>query len=154
VAITRARKHVYLVVDEPFNVSTFVTEIENNGYEINATGQKLKRGTNCPVCVTGIIVRNEMRGWYECSNSPYCGYVPRSCPKCREDYSDGDNGFLYKDNSKYLCSNDKCSFQAKACPGCEDGYLIPRQDKYGRTFFGCVNYSTKGCRHTEEEFIS
>jgi len=153
VAITRARKHVYLVVDEPFNVSTFVTEIENNGYEINTTGQKLKRSINCPVCTTGIIVRNEMRGWYECSNSPYCSYVPRSCPKCREDYSEGGNGFLYKDNSKYLCSNDKCSFQAKACPKCEDGYLVPRQDKYGRPFFGCVNYGTKGCRHTEEESI-
>jgi DNA helicase-4 len=152
VAITRAQKHVYLVVDEPFNVSTFVTEIENNGYEINTTGQKLKRSINCAVCTTGIIVRNEMCGLYECSNSPYCSYVPRNCPKCREDHSEGGNGFLYKDNSKYLCSNDKCSFQAKPCPQCEDGYLIPRRDKYGRPFFGCVNYSAKGCRHTEEEF--
>jgi DNA helicase-4 len=154
VAITRALKHVYLVVDEPFSVSTFVTEIENNGYEINTTGQKLKRSINCPVCTTGFIVRNEVRGWYECSNSPYCSYVPRSCPKCREDPSEVGNGFLYKDNSKYLCSNDECSFQAKACPECEDGYLVPRQDKYGRPFFGCVNYSAKGCRHTEEEFTS
>lgn len=153
VAITRARKHVYLVVDEPYNVSSFVTEIENNEYEISTTGQNV-RTIHCPVCQTGIVVWGEKHGRYECSNSPYCSYVPRSCPKCREDRSEGGNGFLYKDNSKYLCSNDRCSFQAKACPDCEDGYLVLRPPKYGRPFFGCVNYSTKGCRHTEEESTS
>ena len=151
VAITRARKHVYLVVSEPFNVSSFVTEIENNGYEINITGKKLEP-IKCPVCRTGTIIFEEKRGRHECSNSPYCDYAPKNCPKCRENYPESDIGFLYLDDSHYRCSNDKCSFKAKACPRCDDGYLVPRQDDDGRPFFGCSNFPTKGCRYTEEEF--
>lgn len=151
VAMTRARKHVYLVVDEPFNASVFVTEIESNGYEINTIGKKL-RTFNCPVCLTGIITWEEKRRRYECSNSPYCDYVPRNCPKCLENHSEHGIGFLHPDNSYYRCSSDECAFQAKACPRCGDGYLVQRQDKYGRRFYGCSDFSTKGCRYTEGEF--
>jgi DNA helicase-4 len=143
VAMTRAKEHVYFVADEPYNVSSFVTEIENNGYEFsNATSSKLKT-ISCPSCKTGTIMSEGHR--YGCSNSPYCDYIPRRCSEC-------GNGFTFKDKLQYRCSNDKCSFQAKACPRCEDGYLVPRQDKYGKPFYGCSNFSTKGCRYTEEEF--
>jgi DNA helicase IV len=153
VALTRAKKHVYLIVDEPYNVSAFISEIENKGYEINTTGQKLKN-INCPVCQTGIIIWAQERAWYKCSNSPYCTYIPNSCPKCRENFQEGYNGFLYVNNSNYQCSNDKCSFKSKKCPECENGYLVPKPDRYGRSFLGCSNFGSQGCRHTEEELQS
>jgi DNA helicase-4 len=143
VAMTRAKEHVYLVADEPYNVSSFVTEIENNGYEFSIAASRELKTISCPNCKTGTIISEGHR--YRCSNSPYCDYIPRRCPEC-------GNGFTFKDKLQYRCSNDKCSFQAKACPRCKDGYLVPRQDKYGKSFYGCSDFSTKGCRYTEEEF--
>jgi DNA helicase-4 len=151
VAITRARKHVYLVIDDPFNVSEFITEIENNGYKINTIFKKVK-ATNCPICKTGFVVwkeksvirgNDEFTGWGECSNNPYCDYRPSTCPKC-------GSGFLSKEGQLFRCSNEKCLYQVKACPECEDGHLVPRKDRYGQDFFGCSNFAVTGCRHTEE----
>jgi DNA helicase-4 len=142
VAMTRAKEHVYLVVDKPYNVSSFVTEIENNEYEINAI-EKVQEQINCPGCKTGTIISERERN--RCSNYPYCDYKPKKCPKC-------GNGFIFESKLQYRCSNDKCSFEANACPRCEDGYLVLRQDKNGKPFYGCSNFSTKGCRYTEEDF--
>ena len=107
VAITRAMKHVYLVVDNSLGVSAFVSEIENKGYEINTLGT-LAKTINCQGCKTGTIVSDELRiGHYRCSNYPYCHHKPRKCPKCQI-------GFLYSKESVklpyYKCSKvfSKC----------------------------------------------
>ena len=142
VAMTRAKEHVYLVVDKPYSASSFVTEIESSEYEIEAIGKRQEL-INCPNCKTGIIVSEGEHN--RCSNFPYCDYKPRKCQKC-------GSGFIFKSKLQYRCSNDKCSFQAKACPRCEEGYLVPRRDKDGKPFYGCSNFSTKGCRYTEEEY--
>jgi DNA helicase IV len=152
VALTRARKHVYLVVDDPSNVSQFVTEIQENGFEVNDNLHRTK-SIRCPRCKTGVtlwrlkaIIRpnDTHNGWGECSNFSYCDYRPRSCPECR-------NGFLYKENSVFKCSNEKCNYQEKACPDCEDGHLVPRIRRAdSETFLGCSNFGVTGCRHTEE----
>lgn len=54
VAITRARKHVYLVGSR-FWASTFISEIQQGGYEIDIIGDDGK-ASNCKLCKTGKII--------------------------------------------------------------------------------------------------
>jgi DNA helicase-4 len=151
VALTRAKKHVYLVVDDPSYVSQFVTEIQDNGFEVNDNLRRTKP-IHCPRCKTGFtlwklksIIRPDdvYKGWGECSNASYCDYRPRSCPECR-------SGFLYKKGLMFNCSNEICSYQEKACPECEDGHLVPRTRRSdGEEFLGCSNFGVTACTHTE-----
>ena len=135
VALTRAKKHVYIIDDPAFISSSFVSEILRGGYEVNSIGQPPK-SISCPVCDTGeIILKNGKYGsFYQCSNYPYCDYTPRECPECRK-------GFLRKKSMVYRCSNDNCSFSADICPLCHDGYLVKRKSRRsGEPFFGCVKF--------------
>lgn len=142
VAVTRARKHVYLVVDEVYKASAFVSEIQRSGYEINSFRETVKT-INCPVCQTGeIVLRKGKSGdFHSCSNYPYCEYVPKRCPKCK-------TGFLNRTPIEYRCSEQACSFQADVCPVCTDGYLVLRNSKQGQ-FYGCSNYPR--CRYIKRE---
>jgi DNA helicase-4 len=78
VSITRARKHVYLVVDDRHGTSTFVSEIQRDGYEINAVVNN-GEDPRCPLCETGkIVLRKGKYGeFHSCSNYPYCEYKER-----------------------------------------------------------------------------
>jgi DNA helicase-4 len=115
VAVTRAKREVYLLVERVFP-SQFITEVLNNEYEVSVVG----RGTNitkCPECGTGDIgpINWKDSTFYSCSNYPYCRYRPQICPKC-------DNGFLKKKSeTKYACINDYCNYEASICPACNDG---------------------------------
>ena len=133
VSVTRAKKHVYLVVDSSYWVSSFVSEIQQNGHEVEI-GDGDQRTLNCPSCETGwIVLRSGQYGeFYSCSNYPYCEYKPKGCPKCQ-------TGFLNKKGTKYRCSESTCSFDADTCPACDDGYLVLRKSKHG-PFYGCSNY--------------
>lgn len=152
VALTRARKHVYLVVEDASNISQFIAEIQNNGYEVN-DNLKQTKAIKCPRCKTGFTLwklksiirpKDEYNGWGECSNASYCDYRPRSCPDCR-------SGFLYKEGLTFKCSNEKCNYTEKVCPDCEDGHLVQRtRRRDGEHFLGCSNFGITGCRHTEE----
>jgi DNA helicase-4 len=135
VALTRAKKHVYLIDDPNFVNSSFISEILKGGYDVSSIGQPPKT-VSCPICDTGEIILKEGKygRFYQCSNFPYCDYTPRECPKCR-------NGFLRRGKMTYRCSNDSCSFSADTCPLCRDGYLVKRKSsRSGGYFFGCVNY--------------
>jgi DNA helicase-4 len=153
VALTRARKHVYLVVDDPSNVSLFVTEIQEKGFEVNDNLHRTKT-IRCPHCKTGftlwklkLVIKpdDKYNGWGECSNSTYCDYRPKGCPEC-------GSGFLYKEGSVFKCSNEKCHFQARACPEC-DGYLKVQTNSHdGTKFLGCSNYWLTECKYTENIF--
>lgn len=150
VALTRARKHVYLVIDELGNVSQFIKEIQDNGYEVISNLPE----TNiilCPKCKTGRTIwrlksikqEDKISGWGECTNSKYCDYSPDTCPEC-------GSGFLYKKGSIFKCSNNKCFFQAKPCPEC-DGYMkVKSNSSTKQLFLGCSNWKSTGCRHTEQ----
>ena len=142
VAMTRAREHVYLIIDEEHNTSPFVAEIQRAGYEINSFGELLK-ATNCPVCRTGEIVvrRGKSGSFYSCSNYPYCEYLPKRCPQCKK-------GFLIKTELEYRCSDQTCSFHAEACTACKDGYLVLRKSRHGQ-FYGCSNYPN--CHNIKRE---
>jgi DNA helicase-4 len=144
VSITRAKKHVYLVLDDDCRASTFISEIEQKGYEVNVVGESQKT-LNCPLCRTGEVVlrRGEYGEFYSCSNYPYCDYRPKTCPECQR-------GFLCKNNSIYQCSDDNCSFKVRICPACKDGYLTLRNGKYGH-FYGCSSFPK--CDHIEHEAV-
>jgi len=142
VAVTRAKKHVYLIIDDKYRASTFISEIQQNGYEINIGKDDKKphqKTHNCPLCKTGRIIPTQGKygKFYSCSNYPYCEYRAKQCPECRE-------GFLTTNNIKYRCSNDSCSFNVEICPACNDGYLVLRKGRHG-SFYGCSNYPR--CKH-------
>jgi len=143
VSMTRAKKHVYLVVDDNYSVSSFISEIQQKGYEMDVIGG-VQRTLNCPNCKTGwIVLRSGQYGeFYSCSNYPYCDYRPRKCPRCQK-------GFLHKKGSKYQCSENSCSFEADSCPFCYDGYLALKKAKHG-IFYGCSNYPK--CRYIKREY--
>jgi len=135
----------------PSNVSQFVTEIQENGFEVNDNLHRTKV-IRCPHCKTGVTLwrlkarcrpEDVYNGWGECSNFSYCDLRPRGCPECR-------SGFLYKEGLMFKCSNEKCSYQEKACPEFEDGYLTLRTKRAdGTLFLGCSNFRKTDCRHTE-----
>jgi DNA helicase-4 len=134
VAVTRAKKHVFIIDDPALVNSSFISEILRGGYEFNSLGQPPKT-ISCTVCETGEIVSKEGKygRFFQCSNFPYCDYTPEECPDCRK-------GFLRKGKMTYQCSNNNCSFSASVCPLCDDGYLVRRKGRNGGYFFGCVNY--------------
>jgi DNA helicase-4 len=144
VAVTRARKHVYLVVDKSKSISSFVSEIKHGEYEVNYFGERASV-SYCPKCKTGEIVQidGKYSVFYSCNNFPYCEYRAKKCPKCK-------NGFLEKKTTGYYCSEPDCHFHAEVCPSCDDGYLVRRQGRNGGYFYGCSNYPS--CKHIKREF--
>lgn len=140
VAVTRAKKEVYLLADRK-SPSEFVKEICNDNYEVNTMGTS-SNAMKCPICKTGNIepVTGNYSSFYSCSNYPYCRYRPQTCPQC-------DNGFLIKKNeSEYVCVNDYCDYKARICPICNDGYLKIVKGPYS-DFIGCSNFPD--CRYRE-----
>jgi DNA helicase-4 len=140
VAVTRAKKEVYLLADTKFP-SQFITEVLHQDYNLNVTGENTGK-MKCPECKTGNIepVRWKDSTFYSCSNYPYCRYRPQVCPKC-------DNGFLHKENeTEYTCINDYCNFRAVICPSCNDGYMKLIKGPYS-DFMGCSNFPD--CRYKE-----
>ncbi len=75
VAITRAKKHVYLLTDE-YRTSTFINEIQRKRYDINIREENI----SCPSCKIGkLMLRKTRQGeFYGCSNYPYCDYRKES----------------------------------------------------------------------------
>jgi len=139
VAITRARKQVYLLAD-PEYPSSFIKEVLRDDYEYNVAREHEFSMIHCPDCETGFIIKRERLGkFFSCNNYPYCEYKAKTCPECND-------GFLYhaQNRSEYQCSNERCNFNAQVCPRCKDGYLVERE-KYTK-FLGCSNYPA--CRYT------
>jgi len=143
VAITRARKHVYLIASKK-NPSSFAREIETGDYKIDIEG--ISEGNiTCPECKTGVILSRAGRHgiFFSCSNFPYCQYKPNLCPQCKR-------GFLHKQDRNqfaeyYVCSNSDGSFKATKCPWCQSGSLVERSGRYSK-FYGCSNYPS--CKFT------
>jgi len=147
VAITRAKKQVYLLADTKYP-SSFIKEILRDNYEFITAHKNEFSMIHCPHCQTGFIIKRENRGkFYSCNNYPYCEYKPRMCPRC-------GNGFLFESSGThdftrfakyYICSNPSCSFKIEKCPRCKDGHLIVRSGRYSN-FLGCSNYPA--CKYT------
>jgi len=149
VAVTRAKKHVYLIASKN-NPSTFASEIERSDYEVVIEERRGEIDVPCPECKTGFMVlrQGELGNFYSCNNYPYCEYKPHMCPHCGK-------GFLFESPGTHnftrfvrycICSNADCSFKREKCPRCKDGYLTVRSGRYSK-FLGCSNYPA--CTYTK-----
>ena len=140
VAITRARRGVYLLADSG-PPSSFVTELIQDGHDVTVFGRPLDKDVACPKCVEGRLEQRENSQdggtFYGCSNYPYCDYTQPPCPNCKY-------GVLAKAGERYRCQD--CGRSVQVCPSC-DGWLLTRSGKYGQ-FFGCSNYPS--CNYTRK----
>ena len=119
VAVTRARRQVYLLAD--------------GGYDVAVFGRPPEGDVSCPRCGGGRLERREnTRGgsvFYGCSNFPLCEHTARACPRC-------GTGLPVRSGEAYRCRD--CGDTIEACPVC-DGWLNTRMGKFGR-FLGCSNW--------------
>jgi DNA helicase-4 len=151
VALTRARRGVYLVCDLA-KPSPFVTEIERAGI---AKGRvkiiTLGKAPNlpCPSCREGALVpRSGPHGlYYSCQNAPACKYREPSCSAC-------GIGMMIIDGDVLTCSDEMCGHRERRCPRCGTGRLVRRQNAAtGEWFLGCTRFADDAvkCRYTTAE---
>jgi len=136
VAVTRARRHVFLLVENG-PPSSFARELTRDGYDVTVFGRPPGDDIPCPVCVEGRLIRRENRQsgslFYGCSNYPYCEHRQRPCPDCGK-------GLVVKADSGFRCRD--CGQSIESCPKCS-GWLQTRMGRYGR-FLGCTNFPACG----------
>ena len=139
VAITRARRCVFLVADGG-PASAFVEELVREGYDVDVTGELPETEVRCPSCPTGRLQRTanarDGRIDYRCMNRPYCGYRQPACTACR-------TGLVVREGAVARCHS--CDRRFDPCPNCE-GWLRRRNGGRG-PFLGCSNWPR--CRHTQ-----
>ena len=136
VAVTRARRHVFLLVENG-PPSSFAMELARDGYDVTVFGRPPGGDVPCPVCVEGRLTRRENRQsgslFYGCSNYPYCEHRQRPCPDCGK-------GLVVKADGGFRCRD--CGHAIESCPKCS-GWLQTRMGRYGR-FLGCTNFPACG----------
>ena len=132
VALTRARRHAYLLA-EGGRRSSFITELLESGNDIGVFGLPPEADVACPRCITGRMERRENSQdrsvFYGCSNHPYCEKTLPSCSSCRTGLPVGSDGGFH-------CS--ECGAMIDDCPLC-NGWLGTRKGRYG-IFVGCSNW--------------
>ena len=132
VAITRARRQVYLLADGG-PPSEFVNELIDGGYDVDVFGRPPESDVSCPQCAGGRLERRENSRsgsvFYGCSNFPLCEHRTRACPRC-------GSGLPVRSGEAYRCRD--CDGTIEACPEC-GGWFDTRMGKYGR-FLGCSNF--------------
>jgi len=146
VALTRAKKRVYMVVTPP-KVSSFVVEMledkadidiiedftkyNDNNKEINRTIST----THCPTCLSGLL-EEQANGDYLCSNRRACGAKFKPCKACK-------TGAMLPNGTHHICSH--CNEKHHSCRQCND-WMIPKpRKKDGWKFLGCINYQANDC---------
>ena len=138
VAITRARRQVYLLADGG-PPSPFVRELMHGRYDIAVFGRLPERDQPCPRCKEGRLERRESRRstgtFYGCSNWPYCEFTMRPCPHC-------GTGLPVRADNAHRCRD--CGEPLESCPICA-GWLETKFGRYGR-FIGCSNWPD--CKYT------
>ena len=143
VAITRARRGAYLVVD-PDRPSEFVTELlaRQKFQQLGEREIDDALRPSCPRCGTGKLKSSQSGDNLRCTNHPSCTHLAPKCGSCGK-------GFTVNSGSgTSTCTNAGCSNPASACPRCSTGVLHQRNGSYG-TFWGCTNYwSEPPCEFT------
>ena len=139
VALTRARKAVYLITD-PVRPSPFVKELIKNCPQIT-----VRPGMRppCPACQEGALIPSQSGDNLRCSNFPTCQHLSPRCPGCKRGYVS-----LNGENAAAECSNPACDSPPRLCPKCKHGVMLLRTGQ--SSFWGCSRYSaTPSCTHTE-----
>lgn len=101
VALTRARKRVFVVADQTSYSAFFKELVKDNEYEVerSQSGTPAANPAPCPACGSGsLLPRTSSSGnsFYSCSNYPLCGYAEDVCPVCRK-------GPFVKNGASYWC---------------------------------------------------
>ena len=143
VAMTRARRQVFLLADEG-PPSPFVRELIEGNRGVTVFGRSPEEEEEpCPRCVEGRLVRRENArsgsAFHGCSNWPYCEHRQPSCPACGE-------GLPVAANGGFECRD--CRKPIEACPDC-GGWLQTRIGRHGR-FLGCSTWPE--CGYTRGPF--
>jgi len=150
VALTRARRHVYLISDGN-KASDFVRELIDSQYEIlcdEVSGEKFQdklADVVCSECQTGYLVPRDSQfgSFLGCSQYPLCNHTQPVCQWC---------GSGLKEKGRFrVCENKRCDYVEPICPRC-NGKMSLRNGPSGQ-FWGCSNYR-KGagfsCSYTEK----
>ena len=140
VALTRARKGAYLVVDERYP-SPFARELLNTGkHEIREINKLMPP---CPRCLDGTLRESRSQENLRCSNHPDCGYLSPICPDCKLGFVSISQAAVTK------CSNPDCHTTQTICPSCGQGILVQRARRRDRSpFLGCTRFAEQpSCRY-------
>lgn len=142
VAMTRARRQVYLIADAA-RPSVFVRELLRKHHGIRRIGRFMDEDEPLcprPRCGGSLVVSRSGRT-RRCTNHPLCDYRARRCDKCSK-------GYLIVAGNQAKCSNDACDASAHVCPECKVGVLRMIEGKYG-PFWGCSEYQSEPpCTYT------
>ena len=143
VAITRARRGVYLIADSE-RPSRFVEELRRHHPQLRQLNQfATDQAPACPRCSGGRLVVSQTGRTRRCTNHPLCEYQAQRCEQCR-------GGYLIVDGGSARCSNNECAVDAEQCPRCAIGVLRMRNGRNGR-FWGCSEYyAVPPCRYTRD----
>lgn len=133
VAVTRARRGVYLITDGE-QPSSFVEELLRNHPDIPRIGAgAIARNTPlaCPRC-GGRLVESQSGKNLRCVNHPLCDHLAPRCTVC-------DQGHVVTAAGRSVCTNDACASPPRSCPRCGGGILTRKNGPHG-PFFGCSEY--------------
>ena len=133
VAITRAERQVFLLVDDG-PPSAFVLELIRDFPDIVVFGKPPDAEAPCPSCKTGRLQRREKRrsgnSFYGCTNWPLCEHSQPPCPAC-------GTGLVSRSGDALRCRD--CNQDIQSCPRCGDGWLETKTGRHG-SFLGCTNW--------------
>ena len=138
VALTRARRGVYLVTD-PTDPSPFVRELRELSAEVAQIGEVRPI---CPSCRRASLVQSQSGDNLRCTRYPRCNHLSPRCSSCRE-------GYVTIDPSRTCakCSKPSCGSSPRICPECRSGVLVLRTAN--SRFWGCSRYPQQdSCRFT------
>jgi len=146
VALTRARKQVYVLVP-PTQVSPFVTELQHANFApyVTTLGECPER-YQCPVCEQVSVQRHAAaRGMqWLCVDAPHCSGRLPTCATCGE----GAVRRYHRQEVQVYEQCTQCGATREVCPRCHNGILRERTGRHGR-FLACSTWQNgAGCRYT------
>lgn len=148
VALTRAKRRVYLVVGKG-KASSFIKELLDDQYdvEVNEFGDSaevLAQAPACPACQEGELTlrtrKNGLESFFFCSLSPRCSHTETACPDCQSQM---------RKEGRHLICKENCGGWVALCP-LTGGRMVSRGT--GKKFWGCSDYrrdDADSCSHTE-----
>ena len=143
VAVTRARRGVYLIADG-VQPSSFVEELVRSHPDIPRIGAGAlaqNDALTCPRC-GGQLVESQSGKNLRCVNDPLCRHLAPRCDMC-------DQGYVLIQAGRAVCTHDDCASSSRVCPSCRVGILTRNSGRHG-PFLGCSEYRAEPpCGYTE-----
>lgn len=138
VALTRARKKVYIVAD-PLTPSRFVEELMASG-DVDVRSERFQEAYRsaykCPTCQDGYMVKryNFDKAYYTCNAYPGCRTKAKACDSC--------GGVMVEADGVRMCRNPSCTSLEHLCPQCGRPLRL-RHSRFGE-FWGCSGFGAPG----------